>query len=180
MQAEQPQSEDLLLVHEVPDVAAAEAGAGRAGAAVVERALVAGEPGVAEVEPSFVRERAAGARCAGREDAVEHVDAARDHLEHALGVADSHEVARFVLRQQGRRSRRCLEHRLPVLPHAQPADRVPVEVERDELLRRAGSQLGVEAALRDPESELPGRTREVALQLGPQRRPAHRLLELGA
>ena len=50
MQAEQPQPEDFLLVDEVADVRPAEPGAGRARAAVVEGALVAGEAGVAEVE----------------------------------------------------------------------------------------------------------------------------------
>ena len=65
-----------------------------------------------------------------------------------------------------------------MLPHAQAADRVAVEVERDELLRRALAKLAVEAALRDREAELARRARQVALALGPERRPAHRLLEL--
>src|SRR5438093_1278364 len=90
MQAEQPQPEDFLLRDEVADVPAAEPRAGGALASLLERPLVAREPRVAEVEPSVARECAAGARGAGREDAVEHVDAARDHLEHALGVADPH------------------------------------------------------------------------------------------
>src|SRR5512146_2120935 len=69
MQAEQPQPEDFLLVHEVPDVRAAEAGAGRARAALLERALVTGETRVPQVEPSLTGQRAACARGAGREDA---------------------------------------------------------------------------------------------------------------
>ena len=169
MQAEQPKPEDLLLVDEVADVGAAEARAGRAGAAVVERALVAGEAGVAEVEPTLARERAAGARGARRQDAVEHVDAARDHLEHALGVADSHEVARLLLGEERRGRGRRLEHRLAVLPHAEPADRVAVEVERDELLRRARAAA---RASRPPcviaKRSWPGRARQVALPLGPR------------
>src|SRR5205823_4107611 len=75
MQTEEPQSEDFLLRDEMADVRAAEASARRAGATVLERSLVAREPGVAEVEPALARERGAGARGAGREDAVEHVDA---------------------------------------------------------------------------------------------------------
>src|SRR5512146_152837 len=73
MQAEQPQPEDFLLVHQVADVRAAEARARRARAALLERPLVAGEARVPQVEAPFTRQRAAGARGAGREDAVEHV-----------------------------------------------------------------------------------------------------------
>src|SRR5581483_8278157 len=149
-------------------------------AAVLERPRVAREPGVAEVETALAREGAAGASGAGREDAVEHVDAARDHLEHPLRVADPHEVARLLLRQEAGRRGRRLEHRLTVLPHAQPADRVAVEVERDQRLGRTLTQLEVEAALRDREAELARRARQVALPLGPQRRPPHGLLELRA
>ena len=101
-------------------------------------------------------------------------------LEHALRVADPHEVAGLLLRQEAAASVVASNIGLAVLPHAQPADRVTVEVERDELLRRAPAKLAVETALRDREAELPRRARQVALALGPGRRPAHRLLELGA
>src|SRR5436190_16443116 len=178
MQAEQPEPEDLLLVHEVADVRPAEAGAGRARAAVLQRTLVGREAGVAEVEATFARESAAGTRGTGRQDAVEHVDAAGDDLEHALRVADPHEVAGLLLRQKACGFGRRVEHGLAMLPHAQPADRVAVEVERDELRRRALPKLTVETALRDREAELPRSPRQVALALGPGRRPAHRLLEL--
>src|SRR3954462_12926512 len=81
MQAQQADAEDLLLVHEVPDVRAAEAPAREAAAVLVERAGVALEAGVPEIEPSLPRQRAARPRRAGREDAVEHVDSSRDHLD---------------------------------------------------------------------------------------------------
>src|SRR5437867_2523581 len=97
MQTEQPQPEDFLLRDEMADVRAAEPRARRAGAPFLERPLVARETGIAEIEPALPRERAPGARGAGREDAVEHVDAARDDLDHALRVADAHEVARLLL-----------------------------------------------------------------------------------
>src|SRR3954453_14486604 len=51
MQAQEPDAEDLLLVHEVPDVRTAEAPASGAAAVLVERAGIALEPGVPEVEP---------------------------------------------------------------------------------------------------------------------------------
>ena len=155
MQAQEAQPENLLLVDEMADVRAAERRARRAVAALVERPRVAGEAGVPEVEAPLPRERAAGARGARRQDAVEHVDAARDHLEHALRVADAHEVARL-LRRAGAARRRDVASNIGValLADAEAADRVAVEVERDELLDRAAAELGVEAALRDPEAEL--------------------------
>ena len=52
--------------------------AGRALAALLERARIAGEAGVAEVQPARSRERRAGAGGARRQDAVEHVDPPRD------------------------------------------------------------------------------------------------------
>ena len=55
MQAEQPQAEHLLLVDEVADVRAREARARRAVAALLERPRIAGEAGVAQVEPSLAR-----------------------------------------------------------------------------------------------------------------------------
>src|SRR5579871_6661054 len=161
MQAEQPKPEDLLLCDEMADVGAAEARARRARATVLERPLVARESGVAKVEPPLARERAAGARGARREDAVEHVDAARDHLEHSFRVADPHEVARLLLGEERCGSAGRLEHPVAILPHAEPADRVRVEVERDELLGRAAAELFVEAALRDRKAELAGGAREV-------------------
>ena len=89
-------------------------------------------------------------------------------------------MARLLFGQDRRSLGSRLEHRLAVLPHAEAADRIAVEVERGELLRRAAPELAVEAALRDREAQLPGRARQAALALRPQRRPAHRLLELGA
>src|SRR6185437_9055860 len=82
--------------------------------------------------------------------------------------------------QQRRGLGRGLEHRLAVLPHAEPADGVAVEVERREIRGGALSELAVKPSLRDREAELAGRAGQVALALGPRRRAAHRLLELGA
>src|SRR5213593_4878921 len=48
MQAQKPQTEDLVLGHEVPDVRAREPLAGRAAAFVIQRTRVAHESGVAD------------------------------------------------------------------------------------------------------------------------------------
>src|SRR5512132_452337 len=86
MQAEQPRSEELLLVGEVPDVRTAETRACRAGAVVLEWPRVTREARVAQVEPAGRGEGRPGARRAGRKHAVEHVDAAGDHLEDPFSV----------------------------------------------------------------------------------------------
>src|SRR3954469_3091837 len=178
MQAQEPDAEDLLLVHEMADVGAAELPAGGAAAMLVERAGVALEPGVPEIEPPLPRQRASRPSRARRQHAVEHVDAFRDDLDDAFGITDPHEVARLAGRQAAGSVARRLEHRGAVFADGEPADRVAVEVERDELLARAPSELGVEAALCDREAQLARRAVEVALLLRPERRPPHRALEL--
>ena len=128
--------------------------AGRAVAALVERRLVAGEAGVLEVEAAGRGERRPRAAHPRRQDAVEHVDAALDHFEDAFWIADAHEVARLVRGEERRRLRDRLEHRVARLPHAEPAERVAVEVELDDLRDRAPAELRVGRALGDPEEEL--------------------------
>ena len=127
MQGEQTEPEDLLLVQEMPDVRTAESRAGRAFASGLERSRIAGEAGVPEVEPAGCRQRRAGARRAGREHAVEHVDPARDHLEDPLGVAEPHEVARRGDREERRRPGHRVEHRGAALADGEPTEREAVE-----------------------------------------------------
>ena len=133
-----------------------------------------------EVEAAFPGERAAGARRSGRQHAVEHVDARLDHLEHPFGVADAHEVARLVLRKERCHPVGRLEHRRAVLAEREPADRVAVEVELDELLGGAPAELGVRAALVDREAELTVGVGRVALPARPFGRAAHGFRDLSA
>src|SRR6266536_3018688 len=69
---EQAQAEQLLLVHEVPYIGAREPGAGGAVTALVERALVAREGRVLEVEAPGGGQRRAGAPHSRGQHAVEH------------------------------------------------------------------------------------------------------------
>ena len=176
VERQQPQPEDLLLVDEVTDVRAREAPAGGARAVLVERPRVAGEAGVPEVQPARPSECAAGARRAGRQDAVEHVDArARSTLEDPLRVADAHEVARSSAGSSGAAQPTASNSCLAALADREPAERVAVEVERRDLLDRA------RGAARD--RRRPGRCRRRAgraraarrrCALGPRGRAAHR------
>ena len=97
----------------------------------VERPRIGAVRGVAEVEPPLPRERRARARRSRRQDAVEHVDPARDDLEDPLRVADPHEVARVA--SAGRRGAAHSTHSsisLLRLADGEAAERVPVEGER--------------------------------------------------
>src|SRR5436309_5576141 len=180
MQAQEAQPQELVLVDEVAQVRAREALAGRARTAFVQRARIAGETGVPEVEASLPRERRARPGGARREHAVEHVDAALDHLEDALGVADAHEVARLAGREERSGPGDSLEHQPPILADRQAAEGVAVEVELGDLLDRAAAQVGVGPALGDPEAELPRRAGRLTLGAGPGRRAADGALELPA
>src|SRR5579862_6190058 len=170
--------EELALVDEVPQVGAAETRAGGAVARLVQGSVVSGVPGVAEIDAPGPGHRTAGARGTRRQYAVEHVHAGLDHLEDALDVADTHEVARLVLRHHRRSLVGGGEHRLPVLADREPADRVAVEVELRDLLGRAAAELWVGAALGDAESQLAVGARRVALPSRPLGRAPNRVFEL--
>ena len=117
------------LCHEVADVRARETlacGASHSGSSC---SAAARYRGVAKVDPPFPGERRACPCGAGRQHAVEDVDPPRDDLEDALRVADSHEVARALRRQQGRRPPDAVEHLLPCLTHSETTEREPVERE---------------------------------------------------
>src|SRR5438067_7132463 len=178
MQAQEAQPQELVLVDEVAQVRAREALAGRARTAFVQRARIAGETGVPEVEASLPRERRARAGGARREHAVEHVDAPLDHLEDALGVANAHEVARLAGREERSGPGDSLEHQPPILADRQAAEGVAVEVELGDLLDRAPPQLRIGRPLRDAEAELALGARRPALVARPERGATDRLLEV--
>ena len=169
MQAQQPQAEQLLLVDEVPDVGAREARAGGAGAVLVERARVAGEAGVAEVQPALPGERGAGARDARRQDAVEHVDPALDHLEDALRVADAHEVARPGRRGSSGAAQAVVSNIASRGPRRREARRARSRRSRARRSRRSsgGAAPGRSPPWAIPNRSWPGRARRCALARGP-------------
>ena len=96
-----------------------------------------------QIDRAAAREGLAVAAGAGRQHAVEHVDAARDRLDEIVGRADAHQIARPVGRQLPARSSSIIAS-ITVLRLAdrEPADRVAVEADLDErarALRRAAS-----------------------------------------
>ena len=103
MQREEPKPEDLLLVDEVSDEGAARTACRRGSRSLPRAGADRARSARCEGSSSRRRQRRARARRAGRQDAVEHVDPRRDHAEDALDVAEAHEVARPVGRQERRR-----------------------------------------------------------------------------
>jgi len=117
---------------------------------------------------------------AGRDDAVEQVDAGRHRLDEVARGADAHQVARAVGRQLRRELGDRLPHSLGRLADREAAEGVAVEAERRDLGGRAAAQLEVEAALDDAEQlrRPPGgraRRQRAASAMSPDR-----ALELGA
>src|SRR5262249_37863632 len=157
VEREQPQAEDLLLRDEVADVSPREALARGTVAARLQRLGIAGEAGVAQVEPPLPRQRRARPAVARRKNAVEHVDPALDDVEDAERIADAHEVARSLGGQKRRGGSDGFQHGVAALPHAESTQRVAVEAELDDLFHRTAAEFGVDSALRDAEEELPRR-----------------------
>src|ERR671915_267555 len=172
------QAQELLLVDQMPQICPAEAPTGGARTLLVERRGVAREAGVAEVEAALPRQRRAGAPEPRRQHAVEHVDAAGDDLENAYRVADSHEVARPLARQERRRPRDRVEHHSAVLPHAQAAEGEAVERESGEILDGAAAKVRIGASLGDGEEELARSPGSVELASGPRGRRRRGELEV--
>src|SRR5439155_12970416 len=162
--------EQLVLVDEVAQVGAREAFARRADAALVERPRVARKTCVLQVQTSLPRQRGAGTPESRRPHAVEHVDAALDHVEDPFRVADAHEIPRLVRGEERRRPGGRLEHLWAIFTDREAAERVAVETEPGDLGDRAAPQFLVRVALRDPEQELSRRALLPELSFRPQGR----------
>ena len=150
--------------------------AGRAVAAVLERAGVGRVAGVAQVDGPPRRERLTRAPRARGQHAIHHVDPAQDRAHDIIGLAHAHEVTRPVGGQHGGRVVENLEHCLLPLTHGKPPDRVAVKADRAQRLGAFGAQLAREAALLDPEQRMPRPLAEgISRPLRPAHREAHRL-----
>ena len=86
------------------------------------------------------------------QDAVEHVHAARDQLEHLRRRAQAHRVARFVRGQMRLAPFDRLHHLRFRFAHAHSADGVAVEIHRGQRLRARAPQIFKGSSLHDPEN----------------------------
>src|ERR1044072_6655205 len=108
---------------------------------LVERPLVVEELCVLDIEPAARRERLARAAVAGRQNAVEHVDAARDCFDDIFWSADAHKVPRRITRHSRGDGFDYFKHRCLLFPHAQPADRLAIEADVDGLFETHPPQI---------------------------------------
>jgi hypothetical protein len=91
---------------------------------------------------------------AGRQHAVEHVDAEGHRVDDRERIADPHQITGARLRQFSHRCGQRRDRDGTGLAHGQPADGVAVEVHGRRLGGKLGSQLRRTAALDDPEQAL--------------------------
>ena len=89
----------LAALEQVAQIGAAEAAAGRALTALLDRAVVGLVLGIHKVQDAAVREQMTVACVPGRHDTVEEVDAARNTLDDVARCADAHQITRLVLRR---------------------------------------------------------------------------------
>jgi hypothetical protein len=109
---------------------------------------------VADIDDALGCVKVAVAGVAGRQHAVEHVNAEGDAFEDVHRGADAHQVAGLVLWQDAADQLCHGVHVLVRLADAETADGVALPLERGDNLRRLFAQVGVGAALYDGEQRL--------------------------
>src|SRR5215210_4353448 len=105
--------------------------AGVAAASRIRRGAVFRVPRVLDDKGTPRREQLPATRVTSRQDAVEHVNAARHALEQIVGHTGTHEVTRTLIRQQRSRVRDDVVHDICRFTNAQTAYRVRVEADLD-------------------------------------------------
>src|SRR5512139_1458494 len=129
------------------DIGAAVVRASRADALWIQRTKILGEARVPDIDRPVSGERLAGAAGTGREYAVEHVHAADDGADNVVRLADTHQVTRLVGGKLARREVEDAEHGLLPLADRQAADRVAVEIDVDQRIRRGFAKSLIQCAL---------------------------------
>ena len=157
MEADQAERCQLLGAGQVAEVVAVVALAGGAGTALDEGAAVALPAGLAQIEAEAgLRARGEGdavAGEAGRDRAVEYVEAERDAGEQVVDLADPEQVLGRRLGQQRRGEGEHLAHLRLVAPQG-AADRQAVKCGLRDRLRGVAPKVLVDPALDDPEHGL--------------------------
>ena len=120
----------------------------------IERILVLGEAGVLQVQRAVPGPGLAVAAGAGRQDAVEHVHAAIHRLDQVDRLAHPHQIAGTVGGQHLGGVVQHLAHGLVAFAHGQTADRVAVEADLTQLVRRLATKVLEGRALLDAEQGL--------------------------
>jgi len=174
--AEHSKAKDFADVKKVAEVGAGKVLAREAIAAFLDRAEVGLICAGLDTDAAFAGEGGAVAGDASGQDAIEHVDAARDEFDHLGGGAEAHRVARLVCRKMGFGDLDGAKHFGFGFADADATNGVAVEVERNESLGALFAQIWIDAALDNSEDHLAGRARLFTAFSG----PAHRAFDSGA
>ena len=107
-----------------------------------------------DAQDALAREQHPVAAVAGRQHAVEEVDALGDRIEQVRGPADAHQIVRRRRRQGLVGGGDQLSAPGGFLAEAEPAVRIAVEAERRRRFRAAPPQVREDSSLDDPEQQL--------------------------
>lgn len=145
VEAEQDAPQQFLAADQVVEVGAAVVGAGRAGAAGIERGVVVAEAGIAQVPALASHQCGAVPAQPGRQHAVEQINPLRYRDRHFAVAAHPHQITRPVVRQQRRHLAHDAMHRLHRFAHAHPTDGDAGQAHRRHRPRRFFAQVGMGA-----------------------------------
>src|SRR5262245_27538509 len=134
----------------------------------INRTIVFGIPSVFDVDAPFTGEQLPVPGVPGREDAVEHGDAASHRLDQVLWRTCSHQITRSVPRQAAYGVGHDGIHQLNRFADAQSADRVAFEADRHRRVGALVAKILEHPSLNDTELRL---TRVGGTNLGARRTP---------
>ena len=174
--AEHTEAEDFAYVQQMTQIGACEMLAGEAVAVFFNGAKVGFVCTPFNADAAFPSESGAIAGNARGQNAIEHVDAARDEFDHLGGCAEPHRVPRLVAREMRFGDFDGAEHFGFGFTDAYAADGIAVEFEGDKSFCAFFAQVWIDAALDDAEDHLAGSARLFTAFGG----PAHRAFDGGA
>ena len=120
-------SEDFATAVQMVEVGPAVMPAGVAPAFLIQRPVIGSVAAVAYTDNTGSHEQVSVAGVAGRQNAVEHIDAKLNSGDDILGLADPHQVARHVDRDVRQDARQYLVALPRRLADRQTAERIAVE-----------------------------------------------------
>src|ERR1043166_6851291 len=122
---------------------------------LVERSLIFRPLRVLDVQLATRGERLTGPPVARRQNAIKHIDAARDRFDQIFGRADAHQITRRLVRHPRRNLVDYFKHHRLLFTDAQPANRITVKTDLDCLFQTATPQIEVTRALNNANQSLP-------------------------
>ena len=122
-------TEHLAAAEEMVDIGAGMALACGACTGLVDGPLIVEVAGVPHIDGAASSDGLAGAARAGRDDAIEHIDASLDRSDDIVGPADAHEIARPVGRKMRQRRIKDAKHLVLAFTDGEAAHGIAVEAD---------------------------------------------------